>query len=920
MKKLTFIVLLWLPVWGNTLYGQLKKGYLDGTIDIQGHSDWREGKTNGSVIQLAIAGDTLCTVAYNGKFYFNNIPTGKGSITVTHINFNTVKKDVHISQMSKIVINLTEKERILDEAKVTARLPLITMVGDTLRINAAAVKLMEGDLALEILKQIPGVEINESGITVLGKNIAKTYVNKRIIFGRDQMSALTNLPASEVVSIDSYKEYTIADSTFRRENDEKRQVLNIRTKNPIISAISNHALASFGHDMDMNGHTRYGIGATGNFFSEELLLSINSWSNNINRSSNRMADVVSTSVTGLGYTQQEYIIAGIERNWGTDELFNMTNLRVGYSYHHTHTQASNIRQYLYLPNNQYNIREYTDTSKNEAINASHLASFGFMMAKRAIGKIDYSGSFQKWDNSIILNRLNTSVLDGYFMAGAAQHNVQESNYSIQQGIVMSTSYIKKLSGIINANYSYSDTNGEGFRIDSLSSTSLKKVLESGPIGQNSKLVVGWQLSHYISRTSSLDLGYCFSSENSFSKRFATDLFTMLADTINTYDYSTDHHTHRGNVSVSFRFKNISFQPSLIFQSVATNISEDFPYEEHHVKRQNALLPSAMILRQEAFSNLSIIYSTQTLLPSVEQWRDQLDNHNPYRLVAGNHDLTQSYMHLINISYFQTRKFDKSIGVEIKLAIAQNAISERTLFFLDQTLLPDWNHYIAPAQSMLTTYENLKGMITCGVRFSYSQNIPSILCKITVYPQFVYETIPSFVQNNLNKNQNYAPSLRLIFSSNFSRAFRLSLNSLNTFTYATNTIGQNNRLLHYSSRLSTENRFLKYFIFNTFYDMQYYQRLTDHKTHAVHLLNAVLGVKMLKGDMEMSIAAFDLLNATTRFHTVMQNDYILNSWSESSGRYFTLNIGYKFFKSKSGLTQPKTMRLKDGSAPEAREQP
>ena len=71
---------------------------------------------------------------------------------------------------------------------------------------------------------------------------------------------------------------------------------------------------------------------------------------------------------------------------------------------------------------------------------------------------------------------------------------------------------------------------------------------------------------------------------------------------------------------------------------------------------------------------------------------------------------------------------------------------------------------------------------------------------------------------------------------------------------------------------------------------------------------------------MSIAALDLLNATTRFHTVMQNDYILNSWSESSGRYFTLNIGYKFFKSKSGLTQPKTMRLKDGSAPEAREQP
>jgi hypothetical protein len=68
-------------------------------------------------------------------------------------------------------------------------------------------------------------------------------------------------------------------------------------------------------------------------------------------------------------------------------------------------------------------------------------------------------------------------------------------------------------------------------------------------------------------------------------------------------------------------------------------------------------------------------------------------------------------------------------------------------------------------------------------------------------------------------------------------------------------------------------------------------------------------------MELSVAAYDVLNRNTGFKTTMTQDYIRNTWTQSFGRYFTFNIAYKFFKSKSGLKSPSGIRLQDGGVKE-----
>jgi hypothetical protein len=116
-------------------------------------------------------------------------------------------------------------------------------------------------------------------------------------------------------------------------------------------------------------------------------------------------------------------------------------------------------------------------------------------------------------------------------------------------------------------------------------------------------------------------------------------------------------------------------------------------------------------------------------------------------------------------------------------------------------------------------------------------------------------------------------------------------------------------------VSTEWRIFKGFFINAIYNAWCYKSYEGLPVNNMHILNASAGYKLLNGNMELSLAAYDILNRNTGFSTVMTNDYIRNRWTQSFGRYFTFNIAYKFFKSKSGLKSPSGIMLRDGGVKE-----
>ncbi|MCK9305606.1 MAG: hypothetical protein M0P27_09460, partial [Bacteroidales bacterium] len=277
LKRAVILSLLLLSFTGEVLIGQnADKGFLMGRVFTQGIGE--RSSPDGAAIMLITRQDTLYTVVVNGTFLFENLPLGPARLSLSHLTYEIAGKkelEIEIKPRTLVEISTVEKVMPLDMITVEGQVPLISMSGDTLRFNAAAVKLLEGDLALEILRQVPGVEISDSGIKVLGQNVRRTYINSRMIFGTNTMTALSYIPADEVVSINTYEEYENKDSLSRREGDQRVRVLDIRTKSPMITAVTGHALISYGRDLEPQERNRYGAGITSNFFSEPLLLSCN---------------------------------------------------------------------------------------------------------------------------------------------------------------------------------------------------------------------------------------------------------------------------------------------------------------------------------------------------------------------------------------------------------------------------------------------------------------------------------------------------------------------------------------------------------------------------------------------------------------------------------------------------------------------
>ncbi|MBR6246545.1 MAG: hypothetical protein IKR15_04225, partial [Bacteroidales bacterium] len=122
---------------------------------------------------------------------------------------------------------MEDKPQEIAAAYASAEAKPVTHKGDTVIFNAAAVRTMEGDYAVEILRQMPGVEIKDGSIYVNGEKVRRTYVNGILLFGDDPSSALTNILAEEVTTIKAYDEMAIEDRRRGALHGQKEKVLDV---------------------------------------------------------------------------------------------------------------------------------------------------------------------------------------------------------------------------------------------------------------------------------------------------------------------------------------------------------------------------------------------------------------------------------------------------------------------------------------------------------------------------------------------------------------------------------------------------------------------------------------------------------------------------------------------------------------------
>ena len=159
------------------------------------------------------------------------------SLKVSHINYETQIK--HIDNINKdIIINLEEKLTSLTEVVVQSKLNVAKIKGDTLSYNLKALTTGNEEKLVDVLKKLPGIEINEDGkIMSQGKVLDNLLVNGKKMFGDNHKVATENINAEMLEGIDLLSNYETFGSIKEIEGSNKT-ALNINIKEEYLGKIT----------------------------------------------------------------------------------------------------------------------------------------------------------------------------------------------------------------------------------------------------------------------------------------------------------------------------------------------------------------------------------------------------------------------------------------------------------------------------------------------------------------------------------------------------------------------------------------------------------------------------------------------------------------------------------------------------------
>uniref|UniRef100_UPI004048E607 carboxypeptidase regulatory-like domain-containing protein n=1 Tax=Polaribacter sp. TaxID=1920175 RepID=UPI004048E607 len=152
------------------------------------------------------------------------------NIQVSYIGQKTFKDIVSTKEINIRKDYTLFPDNLLDEVEIVYEMPVLVK-GDTLIYNADSFKNGSERKLGDVLKKLPGVEINENGqIEVEGKVVNKLMVNGKDFFDGDTKIATKNIPSNAVDKIQVLRNYAEVGQLSGVSNNQDNVAINIKLK------------------------------------------------------------------------------------------------------------------------------------------------------------------------------------------------------------------------------------------------------------------------------------------------------------------------------------------------------------------------------------------------------------------------------------------------------------------------------------------------------------------------------------------------------------------------------------------------------------------------------------------------------------------------------------------------------------------
>ncbi|WP_100610823.1 TonB-dependent receptor [Confluentibacter lentus] len=174
--------------------------------------------------------DSYGITSADGRYRVDLEKNTSYKIQVSYIGMKTFQKDITTTDQNIYLDFNLENDNSLDEIELIYEMP-VTIKGDTIAYNADSFNTGTERKLGDVLKNLPGVEINDDGqIEIEGKVVSKIMVDGKEFFDGDTKLATQNIPSNVVDKVQVLKNYAEVGQLSGVTNNQDNVAINIKLK------------------------------------------------------------------------------------------------------------------------------------------------------------------------------------------------------------------------------------------------------------------------------------------------------------------------------------------------------------------------------------------------------------------------------------------------------------------------------------------------------------------------------------------------------------------------------------------------------------------------------------------------------------------------------------------------------------------
>ncbi|MDR1199780.1 MAG: outer membrane beta-barrel protein [Prevotellaceae bacterium] len=832
----------------------------------------------------------------NGNFTIKDVAKGTYMIKVSYIGYEDFSKKVYIDGVAKEfkMGNIALKAGImLKGASVVGKATAVTIKGDTVEYNPNAYKLQDNAVVEDLLKKLPGVQVDKDGsITAGGKEVSKVLLGGKEFFANDPTLATKNVPVKIVEKVQVLDRKSEQERLTGISDGQEETVINLEIKKGQQQGWMGNIGSGLGRDIknEAGNKVRFDENAFVNrLTSNSRFTLISNFSNTNTGRGGRFTFGGTSGNTTAG-------MGGIDiATFATDKLTVEGN---GYfTYRNTNTESSSYRETFLQDSSFYNNSESTSDSYNRNYNANIRLTYKpdeyNTIIFRPQGSYSHSDSYsENYSETLDGNKgiVNTSN----------RKNITE-NKTKSYGAELNYSHKFGNSGRnLSFELQYSGNDTDGFR-KSESETTIKSNLTELDQLSNSKnksITYRFQASYVepLSKNNFLQFRYSYQANNrdQETNTYNRDTVTgIYADTLDS-QYSNSYENKYVNQQIHFSFKRTTDKYNLqvgINVNPQSSHSTGTRYDDATLSLQPFELPKRNVTNfgpmaqfQYNFTkshNLRIDYNTRTVQPTLSQLDPWRDITNPLIVSFGNADLKPSFTHSLNVRYnLNNRSTMRTLMINLRGSTTQNSIISKSTFNEDGI------------QEL--SYDNVNGGVW-NLNGNVTVNFP-INATFQLNSSSRISMNRNVSLNNGNKNttqsNRYMPNLGVQFSTLF---MDLGAGGTITFTNTKNSLAsQNDRNIRdYDVNAWTTVYLPLNFTFTSDIAYKTGSGYAANYDASQIVWNAGIEKSIMNNKGTIKFSMNDILRDKKNITYSATDNYIQQSLTNTLNCYFTFSFTYRF---------------------------